>query len=262
MPSSVPFVLFLGALAALANVAGGALPLLRTRMPDRLLFYGLAFSGGFLFAVAFLHIIPECVRATTSAPLLFVIGYFLVHAAEHLFAGHAHHPSARPHGAHRLIGIPGCAGHAPIRASAAWSAVAGLTLHSFFDGAAIAAAVAARPDIGWMTFLAVALHKVPDGFSISTIALGGSGSRGKAFAAAIGMAAASLCGTVATLFAARAFAGIEGPVLSIAAGMFVHIAATDLLPTTSQVRGMRTMLATVAGAIAVAAVSGFLNLAP
>ena len=261
-PASLWLVALLGTLAAASNLLGGGLAVLRPRVSDRHLLYGLAFSGGFLLAVALLHILPECLRLTPAAPLLIVCGYFLVYLAEHLFAGHAHPHRQEPHGAHPLIGAHlDEHGHAPIRFRAASAAAAGLMLHSFFDGAAIAAALEVSRPVGWLTFTSVVLHKIPEGFSLAAIMLASSRSPRIAagFAALLGLA--SLAGSLATALAGRIVAGLEGVMLSIAAGMFLHIAATDLLPTTSRVRGLGVMAATFAGAGSVVVLMAILRAA-
>ena len=67
-------VLALGLLAAGANLVGGRIALFRPRIAQRHLVHGLAFSGGFLLAVALLLILPECVHATPAAPALITGG--------------------------------------------------------------------------------------------------------------------------------------------------------------------------------------------
>jgi len=260
MNSSLAFVLTLGVIAAGSNLIGGAFALLRPGSRRKPVHYGLAFSGGFLLAVALLHILPEAVSLTPRAPIFIVTGYFLVYLAEHAFAGHAHGSGSEPHGPHPLIGPHECDGDGhPVRAGAAWSAAIGLLLHSFFDGAAIAAALTARPATGWLVFLAVALHKIPEGYSMAEIMLNSSASRTTAFSLAAGLGCASLAGTLVTALAITGISGVGGIVLAVAGGMFLHIAATDLLPTTSRIRGLKVMTATLAGAVVVIAFSAFLG---
>jgi zinc and cadmium transporter len=261
-PAPLALVIVLGALAAGSNLLGGWLALLQPRVSDRHLVWGLAFSGGFLLAVALLLVLPEAVAATPSAPLLVVAGYFLVYAAEHLFAGHAHHVLYEPHGGHPLIGTFSCEEqHAPIRPPAVAAAAAGLLVHSFFDGAAIAAALGAGQLVGWLTFLAVVLHKVPEGFSLASIALYSAGSRRTAWWLAAALGLVSLAGTTIAAAATRAAGGLAGPVLAVACGMFLHISATDLLPTTSHVRGLGVLLLALGGVLAVVAVAAAFHLA-
>ena len=252
--STAPWLLIvLGGAAAACNLVGGWLALLRPRVADRHLIRGLAFSGGFLLAAALLLILPESLKAGPAAPALVATGYFLVYLAEHLFAGHAHHVLQTPHGAHPLVGAHLCEEEdTPIRGAAATAASAGLLLHSFFDGAAVAAALPAGRAVAGLTFLAVALHKVPEGYSLSSIALAAGRRPRAALRMAAGLGAASLLGTAVAALAGQVSAGTQGALLAIACGMFIHIAATDLLPTTSHVKGFGVLWATAAGAGAAA----------
>jgi len=255
-------VLGRGLLAAAANIAGGGLALGRRRLASHNIVLGFAFSGGFLLAVTLLLILPECMRLSPAAPALIVAGYFLVHLAEHAYAGHAHHVSTEPHGAHPLVGTHGpCDRAIPISAAAGHAAAAGLLLHSFFDGAAIAAALAAGSKVGWFAFLAVIFHKVPEGFSLATIMVSTGRSRRSAFRIVVALGAATLAGTATVLLAARSVLGLEPVFLGLACGMFLHISATDLLPTTSHIRGLSVLGATAAGAAVVALAEGLLHLA-
>lgn len=215
----------------------------------------LAFSGGFLLSVAVINILPEAIQGHSQAPYLVLGGYFLVYLSEQLFAGHAHHAGHKPRGGHHLIGeLPCDKGGAPIRHGAAFAATGGLLLHSFFDGAAITAALVAGTPLGWLTFFAVMLHKVPEGFSQASIYLASRSSRRAAAGSAFALGISSLFGSLITLFFTREFGGLEHIVLAVACGMFLHISATDLLPVTARVRGLKTMATTAAGfATAIAA---------
>jgi ZIP family zinc transporter/zinc and cadmium transporter len=263
-------VVLLGVLAGLSNLVGGALALLRPRFARRHFMPGLAFSGGFLMTVAVVDILPEALAARGGgppAPLLVLAGYLVVYLAEHLFAGHAHDlpgtgHAHEGHGAHPLIGARDCREErAQISPSAAAAAATGLTVHSFFDGAAIAAALAASTPVGWLTFFAVLTHKLPEGFSLASIRLSSRGTRRSAFLQAALLGGASLAGTLAVVGLSRRFLSLEGPVLAVACGMFLHIAATDLLPTTGHVKGLKVLAATLAGAAVAIVAAALLRLA-
>ncbi len=262
MEPSAPLslVLLLGILAASSNLAGGVLALVRPALTARRQVLALAFSGGFLLSVAVLNIMPESISAHPQAPVLILAGYLLVYLSEHLFAGHAHQPHVVSRGGHALIGVLPCGGERmPIRSGAAAAASAGLLLHSLFDGAAITAALSAGTTLGWLTFFAVFLHKMPEGFSLATITIASRRGRGAALGMAGALGAASLAGSLLVLAAGSAFRNLEGLVLAVACGMFLHISATDLLPTTAHVKGVRVLAATVAGFVTAVAASALLH---
>lgn len=123
-----------------------------------------------------------------------------------------------------------------------WAGLAlGLALHTLIDGLALGAAVVAegRDSPSWHlwglgTFLAVALHKPLDALSITSLMAAGGWSR-----AAIGranLAFAMLCPVAALVSAlglvelAGSGHAVLGGCLAFAAGVFLCISLTDLLP--------------------------------
>ena len=249
---SFPLVILLGLLAAGSNMLGGLLAVYRPVFSESRRMLALAFSGGFLLSVAVINIIPEVITRHAYSPHLVLGGYFLVYLSEHLFAGHAHTHAGRhkPRGGHQLIGELPCDEHdSPIQQGAAFAATGGLLLHSFFDGAAITAALVSGTQLGWLTFFAVMLHKVPEGFSQASIYLASRSTRRAAAGSAAALGISSLVGSLVTLFVTREFGGLESIVLAVACGMFLHISATDLLPVTARVKGLKTMSTTAAGFI-------------
>src|SRR5688500_19375116 len=167
-------LLFFGGLVALANVGGGLL-LARPGTFQRsrhLLSYLVALGAGFMLAAIFIEIVPEVVVLWTKpgatgreaghgvlgAMTLLLAGYLLIHFFEHTIAPHFHfgeetHPEA------------------VVRSSAAYTAIGGLSIHTFFDGASVASAFMVDRKVGFLVFVAVLLHKVPEGFTAASIIL-------------------------------------------------------------------------------------------
>ena len=116
----------------------------------------VAIGAGFLLCVAFLRMLPEAVALEPLAALPLVAGgYFLTHLFEHALVPHFHF---------------GEEVHAEfVHRTSSRAAILGLGLHSFFDGVSIAAGYAVSPVLGWMAFIAIALHKLPEGFTIASI---------------------------------------------------------------------------------------------
>ena len=83
-------LLILGAIAALADVAGG-LVLVRARGVERYLRYFVALGAGFLMATALLEMTPESLRLNPRlGPALIMAGYCAVHLLEHTINAHFH----------------------------------------------------------------------------------------------------------------------------------------------------------------------------
>ena len=97
--------------------------------------------------------------------VLLLVGYLITQFFEHTIAPHFH-LGEELHGENI------------ISTSSAYSAVGGLLIHTFFDGVAIAAASQIDVRVGLLVFIAVFLHKFPEGFAIgSTIIAAGKGFR-------------------------------------------------------------------------------------
>ena len=130
----------------------------------------------------------------------------------------------------------------------------GMTIHSFFDGVSIVAGFEVSSELGFLVFVAVLLHKIPDGLTISSIVLVVFNDRKKAFIASAVLALATIFGGALvwllsdTEFAAEvlgdSFARIA---LSFSAGVFLYVAATDLLPVVNQSENRKTGLYVLLG---------------
>src|SRR5437762_10593888 len=66
------------------------------------------------------------------------------------------------------------------------SVLVGLTIHTFFDGVAIAAGFLVSTWLGAVMFFAVFLHKLPEGFTVASVVLAsGQGKRNAILAAGL-----------------------------------------------------------------------------
>jgi zinc and cadmium transporter len=206
--------------AAAADLAGAVIITTaheRTHLPLR---YVVAGGAGFMLAAAFVRMLPE----TSHVPhafLFVLIGYFGVHLFEHAVAPHFHF-GAEVH-EDKLL-----------RPSAGYLAVLGLGVHTVFDGVAIAAGFMVSPALGLVLFLAVLLHKLPEGFTIASIMLASGHSRAAAIAAGGALSVFTIAGAVATDLFAKAHVGYA---LALSAGVTIYVAASDLIPEVNREGG-------------------------
>src|SRR6267378_4519403 len=225
-------LLLFGTLAALANLVGGLL-LIKSgahRFGERFLKYLVALGAGFMLAAIFIEILPESVSIWTSnlegqaasqaivgAMTLLLGGYLLIQLFEHTIAPHFHfgaetHPESF------------------MRPSAAYTAVGGLWIHTFFDGVSIASAFLVSFKVGVLVFIAILLHKMPEGFTVASIILASGRSTRKALLATGAIGAATLAGVVAVALLNTRMSGAVGYVLPFSAGVTLYVAASDLIP--------------------------------
>src|ERR1700689_3637219 len=189
----------LGVTAAGANVLGGSLVTHR-EWSRRYLHYFIALGAGFMLATALLEMIPESLKlradsaagfsaGTDTVFLLVLGGYFLVHFFEHTVAPHFHFGEET----HQ---------HEISHAHASTAALLGLGIHTFFDGVAIASGLLVSTWLGGIIFIAIFLHKVPEGFTVASLMLASGQSRRAAFGSAVILGGATLAG-MALMFALR-----------------------------------------------------------
>ena len=140
-------------------------------------------------------------------------GYLLVHFFEHTLAPHFHFGEETHH--EEL---------APAHAGIA--AVLGLVIHTFFDGVAIASGVLVSTWLGGVIFLAVFLHKLPEGSTVASLMLASGQSRRIALLSSAVLGGATLAG-VGLMYLLR---GAVGVALPFSAGVTIYVAASDLMP--------------------------------
>jgi zinc and cadmium transporter len=114
--------------------------------------------------------------------------------------------------------------------SAASLVIVGDTLHTFVDGAVIAAAVATSVPLGIMTAVAVATHEIPQEVGDVAILLRAGYSRMRAFTLNLLAGLGGVLGAIVMLSASTSIPGVLPYVLSFAAGNFLYIAMADLIP--------------------------------
>ncbi len=220
----------LGLTAAAANVLGG-LFIVRRDWSHQYLKYFVALGAGFMLAAAFLEVIPESLRLAGPSALLLVLGgYFLVHFFEHPLAPHFHFGEET----HLEAMMPQHAG---------FTALLGLTIHTFFDGVAIASGFLVSNWLGGVIFLAVFLHKLPEGFTVASLMLASGQSRRTALLASALLGVATLAG-VLLMNLLRADVGYALP---LSAGVTLYVAASDLIPEVNREPGVGMALVVFLG---------------
>jgi zinc transporter ZupT len=217
MNISLIIILF-GLVAAGAEILGGSVVLMRREWPQRIQEYLLALGAGFILALVLLDLIPESIAGIGStAPLLILLGFSMMHFAEHTVVGHLHF---------------GEEVHSEVMVSkvASYSAFWGLFIHAFFDGVSISAGMQYNFPLGLMIFFAILLHKFPEGLTIASIMLAADQPRKNAFWASAGTGVGTMLGIVAMFLLKSVNAYIIGYAFAFSAGAGMYVGASDLIP--------------------------------
>ncbi len=226
-------------LALFAALAGGALPTL-FKLTHARLQIAISFVAGLMLGLSLLGLLPHAMGELHSAHLAtgWLLGGFLLMFFLQRFLPFHHHdvtegspvePCGHPHSlAERSA------------RSLSWMGVAiGLSLHSIFDGLALAAAVASDTHghggaLGLGTALAVILHKPFGALAIITLMTAGGSTRASRHLVNLAFALVTPLGALLFYLGAGPWAHEHpawlGCALAFCAGTFLCIACADLLP--------------------------------
>jgi len=223
-----------GLLAAAGNLAGGLLITRSHSSSRKKLIYLVALGAGFMLAAVFLEVIPEITSQwpgnLTTAMAWLLAGYLLLQLAEHTLAPHFHFGEE--------VHTEEVSRH-----GVATTAVLALSVHSFFDGVVIATGLLINFRLGLLLFIAIMLHKIPEGFTVASIMLtSGRGVRA-AHRASLLIAAATFAGILSVTL----FQPAVKYTLPFSAGVTLYVAASDLIPEVNHGGGARTSLLVFAG---------------
>ena len=224
--------ILLGLTAAAANVFGGAI-IVQRNWERRYLRYFVALGAGFMLATALVEVVPTSLElGGRYAAFLILLGYLIIHFFEHTVTPHFHF-GEETHEEEFLHPHKG------------FSVLVGLIIHTFFDGIAIAAGFLVSTWLGWVIFLAVFLHKIPEGFTVASVVLAGGHGRKAAIWAAGLLGGSTLLGVLLT----SALQGELKYALPLSGGVTLYVAATDLLPEVNREPNWRLALLVFSGVL-------------
>jgi len=227
-----PIVLsiLLGLTAAAANVFGGAI-IVQKHWDRSYLRYFVALGAGFMLATAIVEVFPASVEISgKKAGFLVLLGYLIIHFFEHAVSPHFHF-GEETHADQFLHTHKG------------YSVLLGLIIHTFFDGIAITSGFIVSNWLGWIIFLAIFLHKIPEGFTVASVMLASGQSKKTAWGASVVLGAATLAGVLA-MAALRREVSFGLP---LSAGVTIYVAASDLIPEVNREPGVAMALLVFVG---------------
>jgi ZIP family zinc transporter len=201
----------------------------------------VALTGGIVVAVALFEVLPESFAAVGNAHRVTALvgagflGFFII---ERFLVLH-HRDETEQAQAHAEVGALGAAG---------------LATHSLIDGLGIGLAFNVNMSIGLLVFLAVVTHDFADGFNTVSFVLRQSNDRRRALTWLTIDSIAPLIGAVVGSMLHISERDL-GYLLAVYAGFFLFIGATDLLPYAHEHPSSKRVLLTIAGFVAVFALS-------
>lgn len=197
-----------------ASLIGGTYPLLQGQIPERKLKLAISLGAGLLLGMALLHLLPEAAHLNPSYfAVAFFLGFLVLFLLERFLMVHA------------------CEEHHCDFHTVGMAAFAGLAVHGVIEGVAIASALRLST-MAWFVLLAIAVHKVPASFTLTSLLQMARKPRSRILWFTVGVALASPFGVAlgAYLLEGTDYAPLSGFLLGVSAGTFLYIAACDLLP--------------------------------
>ena len=211
-------------LISLISFIGVLFLFLGGKILDRVLLVLVALSAGALVGGAFLHLIPESIARVGPGEagilkifLFLLFGFCSFFILEQFIRWHHHHTSSHPEAM-------------PFSYLILFSD----SIHNFIDGLIIAASFIAGSSVGMVTVLAVILHEIPQEIGdYGALVYGGLGKTKSLFFNFLTALTAIFGGIIGFFLWER----IEGSVVFLipfAAGTFIYIACSDLIPEIKQ----------------------------
>lgn len=183
----------------------------------------ITFSTGVMIGVLFIMLLPEALERTSDAGHSFelasymvLLGFVLLLIIDYLvkryLQAEEHCPEEKTHTITSL------------------SAFAGLAIHSFFDGLALAAAFVAGEEVGIMVLIALCLHKSVVVFSLASTLLM-SENKKKAWKFIIAFSIISPLATIVSYLCMNSGSmDFAGPALCFSVGIFMFVTLCDMVP--------------------------------
>lgn len=207
------YIVLFTLIGSIFSLAGSAFLLFRKTLTEEFSILLINFAAGVLLGVAFLDLMPEALEAAGESDIFLptILGFIAFFFAERFIQIFHHH-----HGH----------GEKPTTVLV----ILGDSLHNFIDGVAITASFLTSVPLGISTSLAVAAHEIPQEVADMGILLSNGLSKSRALFYNFLSALTALLGA----FCAYIFASFVKEnlyiFLSITAGFFIYISASDLIP--------------------------------
>lgn len=187
---------------------------IKEKLLQNILFGLIGFSAGALLGSAFLHILPEALENAKSVTVFYelifgIVIFFLLE--RYFYWRHCHE------------------GHCDVHAFTYLNLV-GDGMHNFIDGMVIAASFIVSTKLGVVTTAAIILHEIPQELGDFGVLVYGGFSKQKALMYNFISALMAVCGALVGYLVSGFAQGFSNFVLPLAAGGFIYIATSDLIP--------------------------------
>ncbi len=223
------YILLATFIVSLISFVGVICLALKENILNKILLVLIGLSAGALMGGAFLHLLPEAVEKSTGLDVyLFVLtGFILFFLIEKvLHWRHCHKGECDVH-------------------TFQYMNLVGDSIHNFIDGMIMAASFVVSVPLGITTTIAISTHEIPQEIGDFGVLLYGGFSKRRAITLNFVVALTAVLGGIVGYFVSNLIENIVLFILPFAAGGFIYIAATDLVPEIRKELDMRKYMATL-----------------
>ncbi len=208
-------IIILSTLAGLATMAGVYLVHLNEKFTKKYSVLFISFAAGTLLGASFFELIPESFELNDASLLLILFGFITFYLLENLVVVH-------------ICKETDCKIH-----RIGTMAIIGVGFHSLIDGIIISVGFHISFALGIASAIAVIAHEFPEGIVTYSTLIHSGYDKTKSLLFSLLVALATPFGAFITLPFIQYFTQqMLGGLLGLAAGSFLYIASSDLIPET------------------------------
>lgn len=234
-------VLFVSAI----SLVGVMLLLLKRPVLSRIMPLLLAVSSGVMLGNTFFDLIPESVEHLSQSAYLYILAGIIVFFSVEKMLNWHHHTEGD---------------HPGETKSAGYLSLIGDAIHNFIDGVLIGGAFIVSIPLGITVAVAVTAHEIPHELADFTILIHCGFSNRKALFYNFLSASTAIAGTCVVILFAAVEKSFVPYLIPFAAGNFLYIAMSDLIPelhkSRSRMSSIIQIFALIAGAVAISLLPG------
>ena len=208
------YIIIFTFIGSVASLIGGVFLLFNRNLVGKISHLLMSYAAGTLLGTAFFDLIPEALGDAKPLIVMFFtligfLSFFILARFIHWIHHHPHEPNEKPTVA--LITF-------------------GDSVHNLIDGVAIAASFLVSIPLGIITSFAVAAHEIPQEIGDFAVMLKRGLSPKRVLAFNFFSALTALVGALMAFYFANTAKVLLPVFISITAGFFLYISASDLIP--------------------------------
>ena len=214
---SITNTIAISVLAGITTILGTFLVLWKEKFTKKYSILFISFAVGTLLGASFFELIPESLELLDNALIFILAGFIFFYLLENLIVVH-------------ICKEGDCTKH-----RIGTMAIIGIGFHSLIDGIVIAVGFEISFALGIIAAIAVIAHEFPEGIITYATLIHSGYQKKKSIIFSIFVAIATPIGAIISLpFIKNVTEPILGGLLAVAAGSFLYIASSDLIPETHE----------------------------